>query len=244
MAETLRREILRGDLLPGQALLQDHIAARFDVSQSSVREAMRRLEALALVTSIRNRGTFVSTLTTAQVEEMYDIRLAIELLGLRNNFGKLTSEQLAEAGSLIESMEKEPETAFFMGESHKRFHAIFYASAERTLGNDILQNIYGNLTRLWVDFIRKKPSLARRYEEESGSEHRELLDAVKARNLSKAETILARHVNRARDQLMSHLRQVDAHAAAPRDAAASGTNRPKAAAETARQRRRVARPRA
>jgi DNA-binding GntR family transcriptional regulator len=72
VAETLRREILRGHLLPGESLLQDRIATRFDVSQSSVREAMRRLEALSLVTSIRNRGTFVSTLTTDQVEEMYE----------------------------------------------------------------------------------------------------------------------------------------------------------------------------
>lgn len=245
VADTLRREILRGDLLPGQALLQDHIAARFDVSQSSVREAMRRLEALALVTSIRNRGTFVSTLTTAQVEEMYDIRLAVELFGLRNNFGKLTPEQLATAGSLIESMEKEPETAFFMGEAHKKFHSIFYSSPERTLSNDILQNIYGNLTRLWVDFIRKKPSQARRYEEESGSEHRELLDAIKSGNLTKAETVLGRHVNRARELLTSHLRQIEASAAAQGDAAPAATNRPKAAtAEPSGQRRRATRPRA
>ena len=59
VADTLRREIVRGDLLPGQALLQDHIASRFDVSQSSVREALRRIEAASLVYSVRHRGTFV-----------------------------------------------------------------------------------------------------------------------------------------------------------------------------------------
>jgi DNA-binding GntR family transcriptional regulator len=213
VAETLRREILRGELPPGQPLLQDHIAARFDVSQSSVREALRRLEALALVVSIRNRGTFVATLTIDQVEEMYEIRLAIELIALRHKFAKLSGEVLSEAAALLEEMEKDPETAFFLGETHKKFHAVFYDSTDRKLGKDILQNIYGNLTRLWVDFIRKKPSMARRYEGQSRQQHRDLLEAAKSRDLPKAEAILTQHINSARELLVSHLRQVDAEKA-------------------------------
>jgi len=209
VAETLRREILRGELPPGQALLQDHLAARFDVSQSSIREALRRLESLALVSSIRNRGTFVSTLTTDQVEEMYEIRLALELIALRHNFPALSSAALSEAEALIEDMEKGPETAFFLGETHKKFHAVFYNCATRKLGKDILQNIYGNLTRLWVDFIRKKPSVARRYEAQSRQQHYDLLQAARSRDLERAESILTQHVNGARELLISHLRQVD-----------------------------------
>jgi DNA-binding GntR family transcriptional regulator len=207
VAETLRREILRGEFLPGQALLQDHIAARFDVSQSSVREALRRLEGLALVVSVRNRGTFVTTLSSDQVDEMYDIRLAVELLAIRNSLGKISKEKISEAAAILQDIENDPETAFFLGEAHKKFHAIFFDSANRKLGNDILQSIYGNLTRLWVDFIKKKPSAARRYEEESSHEHRELLQAVESRDLAQAEAVLTRHINRARVLLVTHLRQ-------------------------------------
>jgi DNA-binding GntR family transcriptional regulator len=210
VAETLRREILRGELAPGQPLLQDHIATRFDVSQSSVREALRRLESLALVVSIRNRGTFVATLTTDQVEEMYEIRLALELIAIRHNFRRLSGEVLSEAEALLDGMERDPETAFFLGETHKKFHAVFYDSADRKLGKDILQNIYGNLTRLWVDFIRKKPSLARRYEAQSRQQHRDLLQASKAQDLAKAEGILTQHVSQARELLIAHMREVDA----------------------------------
>ncbi|MGA7825408.1 MAG: GntR family transcriptional regulator [Steroidobacteraceae bacterium] len=207
VAERIRREILRGELLPGQALLQDHIALRFDVSQSSVREALRRLESLALVVSVRNRGTFVATLTNEQVEEMYETRLAVEVLALRHKFAKLSADVLAEAEALLDEMDKDPDTAFFLGDTHKRFHAVFYDSADRKLGRDILQNIYGNLTRLWVDFIRKKPALARRYEGQSRQQHRDLLQAARARDLPKAEAILTQHINSARDLLVSHLRQ-------------------------------------
>jgi DNA-binding GntR family transcriptional regulator len=215
VAETLRREILRGELPPGQPLLQDHIAARFDVSQSSVREALRRLESLALVVSIRNRGTVVATLTIDQVEEMYEIRLAIELIALRHNFARLSQESLSEAADLLQEMEKDPETAFFLGETHKKFHAVFYDDPDRKLGRDILQNIYGNLTRLWVDFIRHKPSLARRYEGQSRQQHRDLLEAARARDLPKAEAILTQHINSARALLVSHLRQTDVGQAPP-----------------------------
>jgi DNA-binding GntR family transcriptional regulator len=210
VAERLRREILRGELPPGQPLLQDHLAGRFDVSQSSVREALRRLESLGLVVSVRNRGTFVATLTIEQVEEMYETRLAIELIALRHKFDKLSDVVLAEAEALMDDMEKDPETAFFLGDTHKKFHAVFYESADRKLGRDILQNIYGNLTRLWVDFIRNKPSLARRYEGQSRQEHRDLLQAARARDLPRVEAILTRHINGARDLLVSHLRQVAA----------------------------------
>lgn len=214
VAETLRREILRGELPPGQPLLQDHIAARFAVSQSSVREALRRLESLALVVSIRNRGTLVATLTIAQVEEMYEIRLALELIALRHKFTQLSQEALGEAEALLEDMEKDPETAFFLGETHKKYHAVFYDNADRKLGKDILQNIYGNLTRLWVDFIRKKPSMARRYEGRSRQQHRDLLDAVQSRDLARAESVLTQHINDARELLVSHLREADAGRAA------------------------------
>lgn len=210
VAERLRREILRGELPPGRPLLQDHLAARFEVSQSSVREALRRLESLGLVVSVRNRGTFVATLTIEQVEEMYETRLAIELIALRHKFDKLSDEVLAEAETLIDEMEKDPETAFFLGDTHKKFHAVFYESADRKLGRDILQNIYGNLTRLWVDFIRNKPSLARHYEGPSRQQHRDLLQAARARDLPSAEAILTRHINGARELLVSHLREVAA----------------------------------
>ncbi len=223
VAETLRREILRGELAPGQPLLQDHIAARFDVSQSSVREALRRLESLALVASIRNRGTFVATLTIDQVEEMYEIRLAIELIALRHKFAKLSDEVLAEARTLLNDMESDPETAFFLGETHKKFHAVFYDSADRKLGKDILQNIYGNLTRLWVDFIRRKPSVARGYEGESRQQHRDLLKAAQSRDLAKAEAVLTKHINTARELLVSQLRQVDAEQAPERTSTAAAT---------------------
>jgi DNA-binding GntR family transcriptional regulator len=173
------------------------------VSQSSVREAFRRLEALSLVDSLRNRGTFVSSLTAEQVEEIYDVRLAVELLALRSNFARISPETLDDAERLLDGAESDREIAF-LGEVNKRFHAAFYKNSGK-LVKDILQNVYGNLTRLWVDFVKKRPSLAHHYDQSSRREHRELLNAARNGDLRRAEELLTAHVGKAREALLAHL---------------------------------------
>jgi DNA-binding GntR family transcriptional regulator len=206
VADTLRREILAGDILPGQPLPQDRLASRFDVSQSSVREALRRLEALSLVVSIRNRGAFVSGLTPDQVEELYEIRLALELIALRHNFGHLAQLQLDEAESLLDTIDRGDEIAFF-GSLHRRFHAIFYEGGERKFTKDILDSVYGNLTRVWADVVKKRPRFAHECELKSRREHRLLLDATVRGDRPAAEEVLERHISDARDALIGHVRE-------------------------------------
>lgn len=205
VAETLRGEILRGDILPGQALLQDHIAARFDTSQSSVREALRRLEGLALVVSIRNRGAFVTGLTAEQVEELYEIRIALELIALRHNFEHIENERLLEAEALLDAIEQGDEIAF-LGNSHRRFHAVFYDSPGRKFAKDILEGVYANLTRVWADVVKKRPRFAHDHELKSRREHRELLEATRRGDLNATEAILVSHITSARDTLIDHVR--------------------------------------
>src|ERR1700685_3184322 len=97
----------------------------------------------------------------------------------------------------------------FLGETHKTFHAVFYDCADRKLGKDILQNIYGNLTRLWVDFIRNKPSQARRYEGQSREQHDDLLQAAIEQDLPAAQAVLTEHINNARKLIVSYLQQIE-----------------------------------
>jgi len=205
VADNLRTAILNGDLSPGEPLRQDHIAARLGVSQSTVREALRRLESVALVTSSRNRGAVVSAMSSAQVEEMYDLRVAIELVALRAGFAQLPEERIAAARDVLEGMAARGETAL-TGDAHKEFHALFYVHPRRTMTGEFLQTIYGNLTRVWVDFIKKHPDVAHTYEQTSHREHHQLFEAVAARDLQAAERILQAHIWGARDLLVTHAR--------------------------------------
>jgi len=78
LVEELRKLIMSGAMLAGQALRQDALAARFGVSRTPLREAVARLEVEGLVVSEPNRGAVVFRPSTRELEEIYDVRLMLE----------------------------------------------------------------------------------------------------------------------------------------------------------------------
>ena len=92
IAETLREEILRGAVAPGQALRQEELAGRFGVSRLPVRDALLRLEAQGLVHVYPNRGAFVISLSADEVTEIYEIRVLLEGDMIERAVPRMTSE--------------------------------------------------------------------------------------------------------------------------------------------------------
>jgi DNA-binding GntR family transcriptional regulator len=76
--DALRELILRGDLPPGARLGEVELAERLGVSRTPVREALGRLAAEGLVEVMPNRGARVTSWTVAQLEEVFDLRAALE----------------------------------------------------------------------------------------------------------------------------------------------------------------------
>src|SRR3954466_6294206 len=76
--EDVRRLILSGELKPGTRLTQQHLAKRFGVAQSVVRESLLELQASGLVRSVDNLGIFVSDLDTHSLIHAYFIREVLE----------------------------------------------------------------------------------------------------------------------------------------------------------------------
>lgn len=81
-AETLRRQIADGKLLPGTKLREEAVSAAFSISRNTVREAFRLLAHERLVEHALHRGVYVRTLTAADVRELYATRRLIQPLGV------------------------------------------------------------------------------------------------------------------------------------------------------------------
>src|ERR1700716_2953227 len=81
--DSLRQKILDGHLAPGLQVRQELVAEEFGVSRVPVREALRQLEAEGLLTSELNKGAFVSSRSLAEVIEMLDIRIGLEVRALK-----------------------------------------------------------------------------------------------------------------------------------------------------------------
>lgn len=128
--EVLREAILSGALAGGTALRQEELAAAFDVSRMPVREALRQLEAQALVDFAPHKGAVVTEISASDAADHYAIRAALEPAALRLSLPHLTAEDFARAEGLLAEMDTEPDMSR-LGDLNRRFHLVLYARAGR-----------------------------------------------------------------------------------------------------------------
>jgi DNA-binding GntR family transcriptional regulator len=96
IALVIEEAIVSGELEPGTVLRQEQLSERFSVSRTPVREALRRLAALGLVSFVPNRGVRVRTLSLAELREAFLVRAELESLATELAAPKMTDEDLAE----------------------------------------------------------------------------------------------------------------------------------------------------
>ena len=104
VAALIREQIISGELAAGEQLRQRDLAQRFQVSQTPVREAMRRLESEGLVIGDTHRGFTVVEPDDGPLEENFQIRAALESLGASLAARKIDEAGLARLGELDEQM--------------------------------------------------------------------------------------------------------------------------------------------
>src|SRR3954469_17050465 len=103
--EALRERILRGDYPEGEPLRQDALADELGVSRIPVREALRQLEAEGLVTFSPHRGAVVSSLSLAEIEELFELRAQIECDLIRRAIPNMTKDQLDRATDVLDEFQ-------------------------------------------------------------------------------------------------------------------------------------------
>ena len=96
IALMIEEAIVAGELSPGTVLRQEQLSERFNVSRTPIREALRRLAALGLVSFVPNRGVRVRTLSQAELREAFLVRAELESLATELATPKMTDDDLAE----------------------------------------------------------------------------------------------------------------------------------------------------
>ncbi|HBB31039.1 MAG TPA: GntR family transcriptional regulator [Cyanobacteria bacterium UBA8803] len=188
IADVLREAILQGIFQEGQSLRQDEIAAQFGVSRIPVREALRQLEAEGLVTLHLNRGATVSVLSPLEVQEIDEIRSALETTAVQLAIPKLTESDLEKARAILEAMDRATEAAS-LAKLNWEFHATLYTPAERPRLLGMIKTLHINIDR----YVRLQMAKGD-YLERSQKEHYQLLDACRQRDSKAAVRLLKRHI--------------------------------------------------
>lgn len=92
---TLRQAILTGELKPGERLMEIHLADKLGVSRTPIREAIRKLELEGLVTMIPRRGAEVAQITEKSMNDVLEVRRALDALCVELACERITEEELA-----------------------------------------------------------------------------------------------------------------------------------------------------
>ncbi|NMM43577.1 GntR family transcriptional regulator [Rhodospirillaceae bacterium KN72] len=197
----LREEIISGDLAPGEALGQEHLASRFGVSRMPVREAIRHLESLGFVTVESNKRARVAAVSADDFLDIFDMRVAAETLAIRRAIPELTNARIDAAEAIQKQIESAPLGGF--GDLNMRLHMTLYEACGRPR---LLAHILmlGNAADRYLCMVKAGPT----YREKSDREHYELLSACRARDADAAADVTARHIGEARDALVDYLREI------------------------------------
>ena len=188
---TLREAILKGDLKPGERLMELQLASKLGVSRTPIREAIRMLEQEGLAVTTPRKGAEVAKMTLKDMEDVLEIRDALDELAVRIACQKITDEQLKQLEDVKELFEKNTQTNIVknIAEADVSFHDVIYEATGNPKLVTLLNNLREQVYRYRVEYIKDPknyPTLI--------AEHEAILDSLKNRDVKNAVEAMHVHV--------------------------------------------------
>ena len=134
---TLRQAILKGELKPGERLMEIALADKLGVSRTPIREALRKLEQEGLVVMIPRRGAQVADITEKDLNDVLEVRIALENLSIEKACKRMTDEQIKKLGLAAREFERTiaEDNLVKLAEADVAFHEIIYQAADNVTLN-------------------------------------------------------------------------------------------------------------
>lgn len=199
--EIVRERIITGELPTGAPIRQDALASELGVSKIPLREALARLEQEGLVTSHANRGYVVRPMSTAELDEIYDLRLKIEPDAAAFACAVASDDDRATVIEAFARLDRAARTQ--PGEvaiRNREFHTALVRPGGRAITTQLIERLAVFAERYVVAHLQPAGRGARAHRE-----HHELRDAWLARDSKKVKMVLARHIGQTADDLRAQL---------------------------------------
>ncbi len=204
VCETLREAIVSGLLKPGERLMEIRLAEELGVSRTPVREAIRRLELESFVVMIPRRGTYVADISIKDINEVFELRTALDVLAAGLAAERITEEELEELERLLvligECTDKEDIDKIV--ELDTQFHDVLYKASRNGRLIGIISILRDQLTR-FRSISMSYPGRVKNTLEE----HKRMVEAVSQRNATIAQKVAREHLERAEHTLLLDLKK-------------------------------------
>jgi len=190
---SIREALVRGQFAPGERLREESLAKSLGVSRGTVRAAMAQLQREGLVQVRRNFGTFVAHLSQKDLDEVYSLRLVIELLAVQLAIRNGDEARLADLRTVVRHMAaqsvesiREPEAA----ELDLRFHETIYLAA----GHRRLLEVWSSLRPQIHILLLTRNVVNSDFREGLVKGHELILDAIISKDEQLALTLIDAHL--------------------------------------------------
>lgn len=198
----LREGILKGDLKPGERLMEVSLAERLGVSRTPIREAIRKLELEGLVVMIPRKGAQVASISEKAVQDVLEVRLALEKLAVTlvcqriDEKDVLALKKAARAfSSVIESKD-----LGVIAQRDEAFHDVIYQATKNEKLVLLISNLREQMYRFRLEYIKDanmRKSLV--------AEHQQLCDALINRDIEEAVSVITGHISNQQETVLKNL---------------------------------------
>jgi len=200
--ETLRDSILNGKLVPGEIYNEMALAKELGISRTPVREALLELSSQGLVTYLPRKGVMIKHYTSRDVEEIFELRSAIELAALE----KVVKASPPYDLSKLEKSVNDQRKAWKKGDSDAYIHfdRVFHLAFCEMIGNrrffSILENIRDLIHLMAIQALEKEGR-----GEEVIQEHEVVIQAIKEGKQVNARKAMDYHLERSKEAVLEQI---------------------------------------
>ena len=201
--QTLRQAILKGELQPGERLMEIKLAESLGVSRTPIREAIRKLELEGLVVMIPRKGAAVANITEKDTKDVLEVRRTLEMFAVEVACERITPEQLVQLKEAAKAFEASKGSMDLsrIAETDMYFHEIIYEATQNDRLVQMLNNLRENMYRYRIEYL-KDPN----YYDSLVKEHQQILDAIEKKDKSRAGICMRDHIDNQQLAVLSKLK--------------------------------------
>jgi DNA-binding GntR family transcriptional regulator len=190
--ENLRYRIITQDLPPGELLKEKELMKHYRIGRTPLREILIELQRQGLIRRVPRSGTWVAPLDMAFVQQIAEVRLALEKLAGELAAQRISDDELSLLERILEKAEADqslPDTDLQrLMEYESRFHHHVYAATRNRKLAELLLEFQSISARLWHNLFFTREHLQKMF-----ADQREILDALKRRDAESCGELLVRH---------------------------------------------------
>ncbi|GAA3409841.1 GntR family transcriptional regulator [Paenibacillus hodogayensis] len=192
LIKMIKKQILAGDLNPGDRIIESKLARQTGLSQSPIREALRQMQGEGIIKIVPNKGPSVVALEMKDIFEVYSIRSMLEGLAMRMAVHHATDEEIEDLERFYHSMEAKlhDDSVEYLLEESLQIHETII----RLSNHSRLHKMYQSIT-FQVALVNRMLGV-RSSKAQEVEEHEELIVALKKRDPDEAEHIMRKHIYR------------------------------------------------